>query len=285
MLIFRKIAKLVLVIIVIAVLLSGVVFYLAAERIMKIGIETAGTRALNVGVTIDDVELSILGGKAVIENLTVSNPPGYNIDNLLELGKARVQLDVGSLMGDTVNIDEIMLDGVNLSIEQKGLSNNLHDVMSSIPKSKTEAADSKGKKLRIKNLEITNITVNVKVLPLPGHADTIPLKLSRITMTNLGGDEKLSTARLTRTILLVLADSVAQQGAGILPDGIIGPIKSKLDMLKAVPGVVSEEAKKFLEGAKDIGQSGKKVIDTGTDLGKGITDAFKGLLKPKEENK
>ena len=40
-----------------------------------------------------------------------------------------------------------------------------------------------------------------------------------------------------------------------------------------------------LEGTKDIGQSGKKVIDTGTDLGKDITDAFKGLLKPKEENK
>ena len=107
---------------------------LFADRAIKIGIETAATKALDVGVDVKDVDLSILGGSLSLQELVINNPPGYAHDNLLVLNKARVAVNIKSLMSDTVNIKEIKLDGVNIVMEQKGLTSNLQDIIKNIQK-------------------------------------------------------------------------------------------------------------------------------------------------------
>ena len=68
-------------------------------------------------------------------------------------------------MPDTVNIKEIILNGVDVVLEQRGVSgNNLQDIIKAIPKS--EEADDKtkksSKKLHIEKLELNNITVKAR---------------------------------------------------------------------------------------------------------------------------
>jgi hypothetical protein len=271
-----KILRIVLLVILILILVISVLVHLFAGRALKIGIEAGGTKALNVGVSVSDAELSILGGEVSIENLVIDNPPGYQHDKLLELKEGRVKVDIRSLMGDVVKIREIKLDGINVVLEQRGVSgNNLQDVIKAIPTSEPkpkeeakEEVEGPGKKLQIDNLEITNVTVKAKLLPVPGKADTVTMKLKPIVMTNLGSDEKMDMAKLSGKILLAITSGVAEQGAGVLPDGMVNTMKSTLG--------------KTVELGKTATEEGKKLIEEGAETGKGILEGFKGLLKPKK---
>jgi len=120
-----KALRFVLLAILILVIAALVLIDIFGERAVKIGIEAAATKTLNVGVSIDEVELSIMGGKLGIENLSINNPTGYQYEKLLELKDGEIQVEVRSLLSDVVEIREIKLDGVKLVLEQKGLSNNL----------------------------------------------------------------------------------------------------------------------------------------------------------------
>ena len=176
------------------------------------------------------------------------------------------------MLGDTVQIREVKLDGINLVIEQKGLSNNLQDILKAIPSGspgQRDEAAGPGKKLRIDSLEITNVTVKVKLLPVPGKSDTVTLNLTPIRMTNLGSDDKMTVAKLTGKILLAIANGVAEPGAGRLPK----------DMTKAMEATLS----KTIELGATATEEGKKLIEEGTDAGKGLLEGFKGLLKAKKK--
>jgi hypothetical protein len=272
----RKVLLGIVIGIVTLVIAAVVLVNLFADRAVKIGIESAATKALNVGVTVDDAKLSIMAGKLALENLVINNPPGYQYDKLLRLQNAKITVDIRSLLRDTVEIKEIKLDGAEVVLEQKGITgNNLQDIIKSLPSvPKTEAgAQPSGKKLHIDNLELSNVTVKAKLLPIPGKVDTVTLKLAPIKMTNLGGDNKLDTAALSSKILVAITQGIAEQGAGVLPDDMLGSLKSTL-------AKTAELGKEVLKTGENLG---KDVLKTTEDLGKGLSEGFKGLLKPKKE--
>ena len=267
----------ILVAVLILVVIVGVMVHFLGDRAIKIGIETAATKVLGVGVTVEDVSLSLFGGALDLNSLVIKNPAGYEHPTLLELGDAHVAVDVKSLLGDTVSIKDVQLDGVTVVIEQKGLTNNLKEVLASIPsgaesEEQPEGEQESGKQLRIANLEISNVKVKVKLLPIPGKADTVELTLAPIKMTNLGGDKKLDTAKLTAKVLTAIAKGVAQKGTDVLPTEIIGPIKSTLTDRGAI---VVETGKKVLDESQKLGED---VIEQGKGIGEGAVDAIKGIF-------
>ena len=267
-----KILKRVILSIVILLVILCVASYLFGGYLLKIGVETAAAKTLGVGGNIDDVDISILRGAVEIEDLIVENPPGYTHRNLLELDDGKITASIGSLLTDTARIKVLKLDNIDLVIEQKALSNNLQDIIKAIPSDEPKAEEETkepGKKLRIDNLEITNITVKVKLLPIPGKKDTITLKLDPIRMTDLGSDDKLTVAKLTGKILSAIAGGVAEQGAGVLPE----------DMTKTMKAALG----KTVELGKTATEEGKTLLEKGKDTGKELIEGFKGLLKPKKE--
>jgi uncharacterized protein involved in outer membrane biogenesis len=244
----------------ILLLIAVVAVNLFADRAVRVGIESSATKTLNVAVTVSDVDLSIMAGKLTLKNLLISNPPGYQHEKLLELKKGEIEVEVKSLLRDIVNIRDIKLDGVDVVIEQRGVSgNNLQDVLKAINQSSKEG---EGKKLRVDNLEMSNITVQMKLLPDTAQDDTITLELSPIRMTNLGRDNKMDMADLSGEIVLAIANRVVEQGVGVLPKDIITTLTPSLD--------------------KTIDLS-TRIIEGTEDIGKEITEGIKSLLKPKKE--
>jgi hypothetical protein len=246
-------------------------------------------------VAVDDVDLSILGGKIGFQNLVIDNPPDYKHERLLELGDAKIAVETGSLLTDIINIKEIRLDGMNVVLEQRGVtSNNIQDIMKALPAKEAEPAepaDPGGKKLHIDSLEITNTQVKVKLLPLPGKVDTLTLKLAPIKMTDIGGENDIDTVALVRKVLLAIAGGIAEQGVGLLPKEMLGSLASQLDKLGALPAAFFDKGGKILDVGKDVGET---TVEAGKDVGggiikgaggatKGVTDGIKGLFKPKEE--
>lgn len=264
------------------VVLAVIVAIAAGEHLIKAGIESAGTKTLKVPVTVAGLNISVLAGQAKLNGLAVGNPAGYETPNLMRLDDGHVKMQIASVLSDTVNIKEIVLDGLEVTVEQKGLKNNLQQVIGAIPE-EPETKQKEGKKLAVKLLEIRNTKVRVKLMPVPGQKDVLELKLAPIKMTDLGGEKKLTTAELAGTVMVAVAGGLAESGAGVLPDEVLGPITSSLDLVKNAGGVISEQAGKFLEAGKDIGDEGRKIIESGGDLGKQAGETLKGLFGGEEE--
>ncbi len=242
------------------IVLAMLVVNLFADRAVKAGIETAATETLNVAVTVSNVDLTIMAGKLALQNLLINNPPGYRHDKLLELKNAEIEIDVKSLLSDVVNIREIKLDGVDVILEQRGVSsNNLQDVITAI---NSGSKEGEGKSLRVDNLEMSNITVQMKLPSVPAQDDTITLELSPVRMANLGRDNKMDLADLSGQIVLAIANRLVEQGVGVLPKDIITTLTPSLD--------------------KTIDLS-TRIIESTEDIGKEITEGLKSLLKPKKE--
>lgn len=268
----------------IVMVVAGALIRLFGNHVLKIGIETAATKALNVGVFLEDVDFSLLAGRISLRNLAVNNPPGYQHDKLLELRDARIAVDIQSLLTDTVDVSQIRLNGVNIVLEQRGVaSNNLQDIIKQMPagSEREDKPAEAGRKLRIDSLEVSDVKVQVKLLPVPGRADTFTFKLPPIKMTNLGADERLSTAVLMRKVLLAITAGITRQGSGLLPEEIIDPIASELKTFKALPWTFLKEGRRVLKEGEGVG---KELIEGGKDIKKELTEDLKGLLKSKKDD-
>jgi hypothetical protein len=280
----KKIVKKTLSIVGIAILvilaLILILFTMFGNQAIKVGIETGATMALKVGVSVKDVKLSLLGGKFELSGLRIENPAGYQHPEFLTLDKTMVALKMSSLLSDTIEIEKIQMDNIQLTIEQKGVTtNNLQEILNSLPKSEEKPAkpeagpkteEKAGKKMLIRELVINGVEVKVKLLPTPGTVDTIPLRLNPIVMKDLGSDKPINTAQLTAKILQAIAGGVAEQGKGLLPT----------DMINSIGQGLFKEGQKVFDTA---GQAGEGILKGAGDVGKGATDALKGIFQKKEK--
>jgi hypothetical protein len=258
--------------VIIVLLVFSLTFEFFGNKAIKVAIETVGSNTLNVSVTLDKIALSPLAGSVKIDNLVVANPEGYENLTLLELGEAKINLQTTSLLSKIVNVQEIKLDGMIFTIEQKGITNNLKEILDSLEKKEpaTEEKPEKkktGKKLHIDTLEITNVTVKAKLLPIPGKSDTVSFPLPTIKMTDIGGKDKepVDLAELVKIIMDSISKAIAEHGTEFLPDDITGSIKNVL-------GNAPEQLKEL----------GEKTLDKTKDIGKDVTEGLKGLFKKKD---
>ena len=215
-----KILRIVVIVLLLLILVVSIGGRLYGGRLVKWGIEKAGSNALKVPVGLEKANLSILGGSLSLKNLSIGNPSEYQHKQFLELKTGSIKVKTASLLGSTIRIPEIKLNGINVVLEQKDIrSNNIQDILKNISAGEEKQADktkqAEGKKLRIDYLELTDISVQVKLLPLPGKVDTIPLKLPPIKMKDIGNDGKTDTAALVSKIIVAISAGIAESGAGL----------------------------------------------------------------------
>ena len=106
------------IIVLVLVVLVVILIHLFGDRALRAGIETAATKTLGVDVTIGDLSLSLLRGKLELRDLVIDNPSGYQHPELLNFGKAYIDVAVTSLMSDTVKIDQIQFEDILESSEK-----------------------------------------------------------------------------------------------------------------------------------------------------------------------
>jgi len=281
----KKIILIVALAVVALLVTLAVVVHLWAGSAVKFGIETAATKKLEVGVSVDEVDLKILRGQITLSRLEIDNPSGYQYDQMLGIGKIFVKADTGSLLSDTAVIEQIKIDDVNVVLEQKGMTNNLQEVLKRVSaQSKDEPGSDKpdggGKKLRVSLLEVSNINVTAKLLPVPGRADSVKFKLGPIVMRDLGTDKKLNTAGLAGKFMVSLTQGIAEKGAGLLPQELTSSMKTQLKNLENISGELTRQGEAAVQSGKELTED---VIKKGEDIGKEVTEGFKKLLTPKED--
>jgi hypothetical protein len=263
----RSIVVLLVVVIILLIVAAAAAVFLLADRVVRSAVESAGTKTLGVAVDVNKADVSILDGTVDLQGISVANPPGFQGLSLLKLQRVAVAADARSLLTNEVIVKDMRLDRMEVFVEQQGLQNNLYDVIKPL----RQPREPTGKSLVIDNLEITNITVHTSLTGLPGQPQSAGFTLDKITMTDLGRNEKVDTAALIGKILLAVAAAVAQKGGDILPKETVSEISGILD--KAI------DIGKIIFGPGGTTPDGKQQDSLGESVTEGLKDLLGGRKK------
>ncbi|VAW00033.1 hypothetical protein MNBD_ALPHA01-2320 [hydrothermal vent metagenome] len=175
----------------------GLVVYGASQSgtIIREAVLEYAPKATGADVSLDKVNVSLLGGSAGLSNLTVGNPKGFKSDHAFKLGNMDVKIDLGSLTGDIIRIEEIRVDGADLIYEIGTKGNNISRIQKNIEaytQSLGLESSESAAKFIVDNIYITGTKVKLSSDLLGGKG--AGLTLPDIHLKNIGTEDKAATA-------------------------------------------------------------------------------------------
>ena len=274
-------------IIVVILIIAVFAIILNLGKIVKTGINTVVPQVTKCEAHVDDVNFNVFGGKFEIKNLVIKNPEGYKTDQAFSLGHIFVNVKMGSLLSDVIEIDQVLIDAPEITYEV-GLGNSnlntiLENVNSALPSSDEEKKEEKeekkegGKKVVINLVKVTNGRIGVSA-KIAGGMEA-PIVLPDIEIKDLGkkegGISMVQAAAITlKTTLLSIFDVLKNSG------------KLLLDGAKAIGEGITEGIKSLGDSAKDgvksLGDGAKDIKDNVKDIGKSAAEGLKNLIPGKK---
>ena len=154
------------------------------DLIVKKTFENILSNNLNRVVEIGSFDVGYLNGEVNLKKIEIYNRdfPG----KLLVIDKAFAQLDAMSFYEDTIKIDNILLDGVNVNYFSNinmRVNNNFNSLKRTLENNNRQPSKPDSKKFLIKQLDIKNIQVSATSLELNL---THKVVLNDMKFTNLG---------------------------------------------------------------------------------------------------
>tara|TARA_B100001093_G_scaffold398316_1_gene385653 strand:- start:234 stop:929 length:696 start_codon:yes stop_codon:yes gene_type:complete len=166
------------------IIISIIFLVLFRDLIVKKTFESILSNNLNRIVEIGSFDVGYLNGEVNLRKIEINNKdfPG----KLLIVDKAFAQLDALSFYEDTIKIDNILLDGINVNYFtniNKTVNNNFNSLKKTLENNNRYASKPDSKKFLIKQLDIKNIQVSATSLELNL---THKVVLNDMKFTNLG---------------------------------------------------------------------------------------------------
>jgi hypothetical protein len=266
----KKALKIVLIAIPILLIVAVVVVIFMLDGLVKTSVETVMPEVTGTPVTLESVSLSPLSGRGELGGFIIGNPEGFKTDSAFKLGNVVVDVDVSSLMSDTIVIEEITINApqVTFEVELPSFKSNISAIQKNVDKFagtpaeealKPEEKDKgPGKKMKIKLFVLKGATVSVSTPLLGGKKLTVPLP--PIRLENIGG-----------------GDDDEGKSIGEVAKAIFDPLT----------GSIENVAKEALSKAKDLLADGGKVLgqigDTAAEAGRGAVKEAGNVLKGGKE--
>ncbi len=207
------------------------------HAVVKYGPEITGT-----SVTLEDVDVSILSGRAHVKNFKVGNPKGFDSKNAFEVGQIEVLLDVKSLFSETVKVHKILIDGAQLTVEQVAGKSNIKALQRSIEQRTAGMANKGGQQGATSDDSETAMAIDHIYV----NGTRVNLIANLLGEGNLLGDQNSEVS-----IPDIHLKDIGKEGAGVSPAEVAKLVMDVIaknvgkGMLKGLPS--EEELKKQLE--------------------------------------
>lgn len=251
----KKFVKVVLwIVVVLAVLLAAAVFFL--DHVILHGFNTAVPAVLGVDASLGEAQASLVKGYVSLKQMHIGNPEGYKTDGIFDLGEVTVDVDMPSLMSDTIVVEVVKVSGAEVTYEQGLRGSNIGALLDQLAtEEKVEKAEEKekepsekpAKKVIIRKLDVDGTRLNVAMTAMMGAA--VPVPLPPIHMEGIGeesgGVTPLEAVQyIVKAVFSAVQSAVA--GAGDLISGAAGKIG---DGAVAAAGLVGDGASAVADGA------------------------------------
>jgi len=247
------------VLVVVAALVATIVFL---DSGVKAAVEKGGSYAFKVPVTLDKASVSILGGRASLQGLTVGNPAGYKTPRAIYLGETAMELKIGSVTSEVIEIPEMKVLGPQLSVEGDLKGSNISQLLKNLdatiaklpsggeqPSQPAPAPEPAGpeQKYRIGKILVTDAQVGLSATFMGGQEATA--RIPRIEI--VPGDEPMTMAQLLKKII-----------GDVLREAAKDPDQAG----KMLGGLVSNTSLGEAGKAGDLIKKGTETIDKVKDL-------------------
>jgi len=266
----KKLLSFLLAIIVILVITVGIIYYMLGS-IISTGVETVGPKATGGNVRLAHVNIDLFQGQAGLSGLVIGNPPGFTAKNAFTLKAVRVRIDKSTIMRNPIIIEDILIDGANITWE--GLAgDNLKKITQNIKRftnktigttksDRTPVQKKKStpqKKIIINNFRFQNSFVHIVL----GDKEIANIKLPDIYLKDIGKKE-----------------------GGLSIEKAIE--RSYNEIMKDLQNCINDNQKLLIKKLTEYKQQGKKIIEEGKqsvkhiqeNIEKGdIDSAVKGVL-------
>ncbi len=294
--------KRIVVLLVLVVVLVGVIGVIAIDRLTKAGIEQGGTYAMGVETKLNSIHVGLFSGTVSLEGLSIANPEGFKAENFMSLGDGSVEVTLGSLMGDKVEVPLLTLNHINLVLEKDKGTANYQVILDHLAKMTgggdepvEDAGAEEGKKFVIKELVITDVRVKAEVI----GGMSVPITIPEIRLTDIGteSDKGVLLKDLSGIILTAILSSVVEQAGDLLPGGIGEGLSGGLaavgdlgsfgvqvigDVTAQAGEMAGKAAEKLGEGAEVLGEKAKEAGEAVGKLSEGLGGLFGGKKEKQE---
>ena len=218
------------------IITSFIFVILFRDLIVKKTFEGILSNNLNRTVEIGSFDVGYLSGEVNLEKIEINNKdfPG----KLLIVDKAFAQLDALSFYRETIEIENILLDGVRVNyfsdISNRSI-NNFNSLKKTLENKNRSNSKPDSKKFLIEQLDIKNINVSATSAELNL---TQKVKLNDMKFTNLGNTKNSKSYRiLTREIIEIVNKEIKSKiklgdiDEEMIKDKIKEGLKNKLKKL------------------------------------------------------
>ncbi len=227
------------VLVAVAVIAVVVVSQMLDKAVTK-GVNTFAPQITGTTVTLESASLSPLSDSGSLSGLVIGNPEGWSENNLASLGKVHLDVDPMSLLGDTIVIEDLVIDAPEFRYETKLVASNVKDLLKNIEKIAGAAGEEEEaaepvveKRIAVKRFILRGGKVTIGAA---GSAVTVPLP--DLELNDLGTPEKGLTP-------VQLAVAVSKEIVG----DIIGAAVKGLQTMGGTTGASAAESVKNVGGA------------------------------------
>ncbi len=200
------------------------------------GVNTYGPKVTQTKVELVAAKLSPLSGAGELTGLTVGNPAGWSDGRAFYLGQVRVDVELRSVLGDPIVINEISIDQPEFAYET---TFTLEKFAGKGGGGKEPAAkEGQSRKFIVKKFRLTNGKAAVEA-----GGKALVVTLPAISLDNLGVAEGGITAgQLSGVLMNKVLGGIAAGTAEALGSGELS-----VDKLKAAAKKAADELKKMFE--------------------------------------
>ncbi|MBQ8557559.1 MAG: hypothetical protein IJ440_02045 [Alphaproteobacteria bacterium] len=268
---------------VLIIIVAGVIGgYWYAGQIITKAVNTYLPQVTNTPSHLNNVDVSLFKGHISISGLSVGNPAGYGATDAFGLKNITVSFEPKSILSDKIIINQILIDGTQVSAEATykdgKVSSNLTDIQKNVnqymskmisnsskkeqkqEKTATETPSTTEKQVIIRDLQINNSQLTVGLMK-----QTITVPLPNIRQKNIGEKgQKMELKDVIGYVFNLINNAAVKNTA------------------TTVQKALKDGALKLIGTATDttnmIKDSAKSIVDNATQDAKGIGNAVKGIF-------
>jgi hypothetical protein len=236
--------------------------------LLKNAVNTYGPKITKTEMRLADVGVSIFSGEAKLKEFYLGNPKGFKSPDAIKVGSIYVDLDEGSLTGDTIIINKIEVVRPEITYEKARGTDNLQTILDNVrrttgagkPSKKESQKEGGGKKILIRDFILRDGKVNLAMSMLTGKSISAPLP--DIHLKDVGKKKGgASPAEAFEQVFTALYEKITS---------------------RAVAEVLNQGLKALGPGMEAVGEGGKNTMEGVTEGAKkeleGATDKLKGLF-------
>lgn len=237
-----------------------VVGLVAVDAVARSAMESGLTEAFGTETSVESVDVGVLSGEVTAEGIAVANPEGdFESPRFAALARLRVSAGLLDLLGETVTVRRVELEGLVLHLERRGTSANFVPVLESVNRQRA-AGSPDAKEYRVEELVVRETVAQVHA----GAGGEQTVQVPEIRLTDVGGGEGgRSLGQIAGAVLeAALRGAVARSGG--LPGAVSGLLRSELGGLGELPGRL------------DFGPAGEEGGDAADEVRDAVEDVLPG---------